>query len=97
MPATIKGTFSAMLHETHPDQFGMTFLAEYIWWPHIYIYREIYNLGTSCNQCLKAGKNFKEGNKILRITSADNSKENKIFHFSFSHKVLKLTTTFQSL
>ena len=57
VPATIRGTFSAMLHETHPGQFGMKFLAEYIWWPHTY--RETYHHGKSCNQILKAGKNLK--------------------------------------
>ena len=62
VPATIRGTFSAMLHEIHPGQFGMKFLAEYIWWPHTY--REIYHHGKSCSQCLKAGKNL----KILLVT-----------------------------
>ena len=28
VPTTIRGTFSSMLHETHPGQFGMKFLAE---------------------------------------------------------------------
>ena len=40
VPATIRGTFNSMLHETHPGQFGTKSLAEYLWWPHIY--REIY-------------------------------------------------------
>ena len=57
VPATIRGTFSAMLHETHPGQFGMKSLAEYIWWPHIY--REIYHHGKSLSQCLKASENLK--------------------------------------
>ena len=56
VPATIRGTFSEMLHGTHPGQFGMKSLAEYVWWPHIY--REIYNHGKSCSQCLEAGKNL---------------------------------------
>ena len=46
-----------MLHETHPSQFAMKSLAEYMWWP--YIYRGIYHHGKSCSQCLKAGKNLK--------------------------------------
>ena len=57
VPATIRGTFNLMLHETHPGQFGMKSLAEYLWWPHIY--REIYHHGRTCSQCLKAGKNIK--------------------------------------
>ena len=57
VPATIRGTFNSMLHETHPGQFGMKSLAEYLWWPHIY--REIYHHGRTCTQCLKAGKNIK--------------------------------------
>ena len=36
VPATIRGTFKSILHETHPGQFGMKSLAEYLWWPHIY-------------------------------------------------------------
>ena len=57
VPATIRGTFNPMLHETHPGQFGMKSLAEYLWWPHIY--REIYHHGRTCSQCLKTGKNIK--------------------------------------
>ena len=57
VPTTIRGTFSAMLHETHLGQLEMKFLAEYIWWPHIYL--KIYHHGKSCNQGLKAGKNLK--------------------------------------
>ena len=34
-PAAARGAFSSMLHESHPGQFGMKFLAEFIWWPHI--------------------------------------------------------------
>ena len=56
VPATIRGTFSTMLQETHPGQFGMKSLAEYIWWPHVY--PEIYHHGKSCSQCLSAGKNL---------------------------------------
>ena len=57
VPATIRETFNWMLHETHPGQFGMKSLAEYLWWPHIY--REIYHHGRTCSQCLKAGKTLK--------------------------------------
>ena len=57
VPATIRGSFNSMLHETHPGQFGMKSVAEYLWWPHFY--REIYHHGRTCSQCLKAGKNIK--------------------------------------
>ena len=57
VPATIRGTFNSMLHETHPGQLGMKSLAEYLWWPHLYW--EIYHHGRTCSQCLKAGKNIK--------------------------------------
>ena len=56
-PATIRGTFNSMLHDTHPLQLGMKSLAQYFWWPHIY--REIHHHGRTCSQCLKAGKNIK--------------------------------------
>ena len=56
-PPTIRRIFNLMLHETHPGQFGMKSLAEYLCWPHIY--REIYHHGRACSQCLKAGKNIK--------------------------------------
>ena len=62
VPATIRGTFNSMLHETHPGQFGMKSLAEYLFWPQIY--RENYHHGRTCSQCLKAGKN----NKVLLDT-----------------------------
>ena len=64
--ATIRGTFNTMLHETHPGQFGMKLLAEYMWWPHIY--REIYQHEKSCSQCLKADK----GKLILSSRQASN-------------------------
>ena len=57
VPATIRGTFNSMLHETHPGQFGMKSFAEYLWRPHIY--REIYHHGRTFSQYLKAGKNIK--------------------------------------
>ena len=56
VPAAARKACSSRLDESHPGQFGMKFLAESIWWPHIYI--EIYHHGKSCRQCLEAGKNF---------------------------------------
>ena len=47
----------AILHKTHPGQFGMKALAENNWWPHLS--REIYFHGKNCTQGLKAGKNIK--------------------------------------
>ena len=57
IPAAARDAFSSMLHESRPGQFGMKFLAEFIWWPHIY--REIYHHGKCCKQNSKAGKNLK--------------------------------------
>ena len=57
-PAATWGSFRSILHQSHPGQFGMKFLAEFIWWPHIYW--ENYNHGKSIKQCSKAGK-------ILRV------------------------------
>ena len=57
IPAAARGAFSSMLHESHSGQFGMKFLAEFIWWPHIY--REIYHHGKSCKEGSKAGTNPK--------------------------------------
>ena len=57
VPATFRGTFNSMLHQTHPGQFWIKSLAKYLWWPHIYL--EIYQHVRTCSQCLKAGKNIK--------------------------------------
>ena len=57
VPAALRPPFLSLLHETHPGQFGRKYLAENIWWPHLY--REIYNHGKNCIQCIKAGKNLK--------------------------------------
>ena len=45
------------LYETHPDQFGMKYLAQYIWWPHIN--RQIYFHGINCSECTITCKNLK--------------------------------------
>ena len=37
-----------------PEQFGMKYLFEYVWWPHIN--RLIWYHGTNCSNCIKAGK-----------------------------------------
>ena len=57
IPAAARGKLSSMLHNSHAGQFGMKFLAEFIWRPHIY--REIYHHGKSCQHCSKAAKNLK--------------------------------------
>ena len=57
VPAALRLAFLSLLHETHPGQFGMQFLAENFWWSHLY--REIYYHGKNCIQCIKAGKNLK--------------------------------------
>ena len=56
MPAALRLPFMSLHHETHPGQFGMKFLAENIWWPHLY--REIYYHGKNCIHFKKTGKNL---------------------------------------
>ena len=80
IPAAARGAFSSMLHESHPDQFGMKFLAEHIWWPHYY--REIFYHGKSCKQCSKAGKN-------LRVLLGSDQ-VNKIPELSFANEEINL-------
>ena len=57
IPFTLRNAMMKTLHETHPGQFGMKYLAQYIWWPHIN--RKIYFHGINCSKCTSAGKNLK--------------------------------------
>ena len=57
IPFTLRNAMMKNLDETHPDQFGMTYLAQYIWWPHIN--RQVYFHGINCYKCTSAGKNLK--------------------------------------
>ena len=57
IPFTLRNAVLKTLHESHPGQFGMKYLAQYIWWPHIY--RQIYFHGINCTQCTQTGKNIK--------------------------------------
>ena len=57
IPFTLRNAMMKTLHETHPGQFGMKYLAQYIWWPHIN--RQIYFHGINCSECTSAGKNIK--------------------------------------
>ena len=57
IPFTLRNAMMKTLHETHPGQFGMKYLAQYIWWPHIN--RQIYFHGKNCSECTSAGKNLK--------------------------------------
>ena len=45
------------LLETHAGQFGMKYLAQYIWWPHIN--RQNFFHGVNCPESTKTGKNLK--------------------------------------
>ena len=49
IPFTLQNAVLMILHESHPGQFGMKYLAQYIWWPHIK--RQIYFHGINCSQC----------------------------------------------
>ena len=57
IPFTLRNAVLKTLHEFHPGQFGMKYLAQYIWWPHIN--RHIYFHGINCTQCTQTGKNIK--------------------------------------
>ena len=57
IPFTLRNAMMTTLHETHPGQFGMKYLAQYIWWSHIN--RQIYFHGINCCECTSAGKNLK--------------------------------------
>ena len=57
IPFTLRNAVLKTLHESHPGQFGMKYLAQYIWWPHIY--RQIYFHGINCTKCTQTGKNIK--------------------------------------
>ena len=57
IPFSLRNAMMKALHETHPGQFGMKYLAQYIWWPHIN--RQIYFHGINCSECTSAGKSLK--------------------------------------
>ena len=57
IPFTLRNALSKTLHESHPSQFGMKYLAQNFWWPHIN--RQIYFHGINCTQCTQTGKNIK--------------------------------------
>ena len=57
IPFTRRNAMLKTLHETHPGQFGMKYLAQYIWWPHIN--RQIYFHGINCSECTISVKNLK--------------------------------------
>ena len=56
IPFTLRHAVLKTLHESHPGQFGMKYLAQYIWWPHIN--RQNYFRGINCTQCTQTGKNI---------------------------------------
>ena len=57
IPFILRNAMMKTLHQTHPGQFGMKYLAQYIWWPHIN--RQIYFHGINCSECTSAGKSLK--------------------------------------
>ena len=57
IPFTLWNAVLKTLHDSHPGQFGMKYLAQNIWWPHIN--RQIYFHGINCSQCTQTGKNIK--------------------------------------
>ena len=57
IPFTLRNAVMKTLHESHPGQFGIKYLAQYIWWPHMN--RQIYFHGINCSQFTQTGKNIK--------------------------------------
>ena len=57
IPFTLRNAVLKTLHESHPGQFCMKYLAQYIWWPHIN--RQIHFHGINCTQGTQTGKNIK--------------------------------------
>ena len=66
IPFTLRHAVLKTLHESHPGQFGMKYLAQYIWWPHIN--RQFYFHGINCTQCTQTGKNIKSIIPSTRIS-----------------------------
>ena len=68
IPFTLRNAMMKTLHETYPGQFGMNYLAQLIWWPHIN--RKIYFHGINCSECTITDKGksilFKERAKDCR-------------------------------
>ena len=54
---TLRNAKMKTIHETHPGQFGMKYLAQYIWRPHNN--RQNYFHGINCSECTKTGNNLK--------------------------------------
>ena len=54
IPFTLRNAILKTLHETHPGQFGMKYLAQYVWRPHIN--RQVYFHGINCSECTMADK-----------------------------------------
>ena len=57
IPNALKGAVIDVLHATHPGSWGMTELANRLWWP--FINRDLINKAKTCRPCTEFGKNLK--------------------------------------
>ena len=83
IPFTLRNAVLKTLHEFHPEQFGMKFRAQYIWWPHIN--RQIYVHGINCSQCTQTVKNIKSiipSTQISKLSTLSEPNEELNFDFA---------------
>ena len=57
IPSAMKDAVKDVLHATHPGKWGMTELANRLWWP--FINRDLLNKSKTCRLCTEFGKNLK--------------------------------------
>ena len=57
IPNAMKDAVIDILHATHPGAWGMTELANRLWWP--FINRDLINKSKTCRPCSEFGKNLK--------------------------------------
>ena len=57
IPNALKEAVIDVLHATHPGSWGMTELANRLWWP--FINRDLINKAKTCRPCSEFGKNLK--------------------------------------
>ena len=57
IPKALKEAVIDVLHATHPGSWGMTELANRLWWP--FINRDLINKAKTCGPCTEFGKNLK--------------------------------------
>ena len=63
---TLRKAMMKTLHEKQPNQFGVKYLGQSIWWPQIK--RQIYFHCIKCSECTKTGKNLRSIIPISQIS-----------------------------